>query len=296
MPVTIAFMIVVLIWGTTPLAIYWSNSDAGFILAVTLRMALALMVGLLIHLCLGRSLFRHAGAWKVYLVASIGIFPAMPVVYWSAQFIPSGLVAVIFSISPFVTGAMSWLILKENPFNRRSIVALILAVCGLMLIFTSKLPSGLYSIIGILGVVFACSVFSFSSVMLKKMNAGIDAFEQTVGSLLFAVPSLLLTWWFLGGQWPPTLSVKSGTAIGYLAIVGSLLGFTLFFYVLNHMKPTTVSLSTLITPLIALSVGVVFANEVLTVKIVAGVTVVITSLAIYLGIFPWRQKHRNIKI
>lgn len=88
MPILLAYIGVVLIWSTTPIAIQLSNHSLSFMAACALRMLLALAVALLINAVLRRRLFDRAGVWQVYLAAGIGIFPNMPVVYWSAQWIP----------------------------------------------------------------------------------------------------------------------------------------------------------------------------------------------------------------
>ena len=191
MPVLIAYIFVVLIWGTTPLAIVWSNGSGHFMVAVLSRMLLALVVALVINTLLGRRLFDRPGAVWVYLFASLGIFPNMPLVYYSAQFIPSGLIAVIFALSPFVTGVLSAIILKDNPFNRQRLCALVLAVVGLGVIFRSQLTLDPGAAIGIAGILGSCVLFSTSSVLLKAQRTSVDAFNQTTGSLLVAMPGLI---------------------------------------------------------------------------------------------------------
>src|SRR5690606_28183097 len=76
-----SYFFVVLIWATTPLAIQWSSDSVSFSMAVVLRMGLALIVALVIHVLFRRTLFSHDKAGNVYLAASIGIFPNMPLVY-----------------------------------------------------------------------------------------------------------------------------------------------------------------------------------------------------------------------
>ncbi|RYZ97393.1 MAG: hypothetical protein EOO68_15390 [Moraxellaceae bacterium] len=117
MAVLLAYISVVLIWATTPLAIQWSSDGIGFVAAVLLRMSVALAIGLILNAVLRRRLFFRPRVWQIYVAGAIGIFPNMPVVYWSAQYIPSGLIAVIFALSPFITGLMTFILLKENPFT-----------------------------------------------------------------------------------------------------------------------------------------------------------------------------------
>lgn len=282
MAVLFAYIFVVLIWATTPLAIQWSNDSVSFAAAVVLRMGLALSLALAVSALWRRSLFAYADAWKVYLAASIGIFPNMPLVYWSAQFIPSGLIAVIFALSPFVTGVMSLFILRENPFNRRRVVALIIALVGLSVIFRQQLHLDAFAAYGILGILGSTLLFSASSVLLKSLNTRVPAFDLATGSLLFAMPGLLLVWWLADGSLPETISCKSAGAIVYLAIMGSLLGFTLFFYVLKKLSPSAVSLITLLTPVLALLIGMWVAAEELTASTVIGVALVLLALLFYI--------------
>ena len=62
---------------------------------------------------------------------------------------------------------------------------------------------------------------------------------------------------------------------------GSLIGFFAYFFVLQKLTASTVALITLITPVIALSLGVVFNDEIITNKIFLGASLVILGLAIY---------------
>lgn len=285
-----AYALVVLIWSTTPLAIQWSSDSVSFIAAVALRMSAALGLALIILALLRRSLFDRPGVWKVYFAASLGIFPNMPLVYWSVQFVPSGLVAVIFALSPFVTGILSLLILRQNPFDRYKVLALCVALSGLVIIFWDQLRLDVRAGYGIGGLLVSCLLFGISSVWLKRLNEGADAFNQTAGALLFSLPGLLLCWWLMDGQWPVLVSGKSLAAIAYLATFGSLLGFTLFYFVLTQLSPSAVSLITLVTPVLALMLGALVAGEQLSASLLLGATLVVGALLFYLDLAPlWRS-------
>lgn len=288
MAILVAYFFVVLIWATTPLAIQWSSDSLSFIAAALLRMAFALLLGLFINVLLRRKLFSVPHAWQMYAAGAIGIFPNMPVVYWSVQFIPSGLVAVIFAMSPFVTGLITIGLLKQNPFNPRRLFALLMAFAGLVIIFYQQLQLNDHAVYGVLGILLSCFLFGFSSVLVKKVSVKYevktDAFNQTLGALLFSLPGLILSWWLLDGHVPNEISTKSWVAVSYLAIFGSLLGITLYFYVLANMSPTAVSLITLMTPILALVLGAVVAHESLSWQVWIGTGLVILALLIYLDV------------
>ncbi len=284
MAVLLAYFSVVLIWATTPLTIQWSSDSLSFIAAVVLRMSAALAIGLAINLFLRRKLFAQDGVWQVYAAGAIGIFPNMPVVYWSAQFIPSGLVAVVFAMSPFVVGLMTWVLLKHNPFTFRRVFALVLALLGLVVIFYHQFQLNIHSAYGVVGILLSCFLFSFSSVLVKKLDVKTDAFNQALGTLLFSLPGLLLMWWFVDGHIPLSVSTKSLMAVGYLAVFGSLVGAGLFFYVLANMAPTSVSLITFMTPVLALILGAWVGNETLSMQLWVGAALVIIALLLYLDL------------
>jgi drug/metabolite transporter (DMT)-like permease len=290
--VLFAYLSVVLIWATTPLTIQWSSDTLSFMAAVVARMSLALAIALAIHALLRQSFTTYIAHYKIYFAASIGIFPNMPVVYWAAQYIPSGLVAVIFSLSPFVTGLMSILLLKQNPFTAKRVVALLLAVTGLVVIFYHQMKFDADSIFGIAGILASCIFFSLSSVWVKKLTSEtrvtLDSFHQATGALIFSLPGLLLSWWLLDGDIPQAVSFKSATSVIYLAIMGSLVGAAMFFYILQRMSASAVSLITLMTPVLAILLGKTVANEALSTQTLTGVGLVLVALIIYM---PWSMKN-----
>lgn len=295
MATLLAYFSVVIIWATTPLAIQWSSDSISSIAAAVARVALALMLALFVNALLRRQLFIQAQQWRIYLAASIGIFPNMPVVYWAAQFIPSGLVAVIFSLSPFVTGLMTLVLLKENPFSAKRLLALTIAFIGLLIIFYHQIQFDHHSALGIAGILLSCFLFSFSSVWVKKLTAQYpaartDAFNQATGSLLFALPGLLLCWFLLDGRLPQEPSTKSVSAIVYLAVMGSLVGAALFFYILQRLSATVVSLVTLMTPVLAILIGKIIENEDLSFHTQIGIGLVLVALLLYT---PWRLSAIN---
>ena len=297
MAVLFAYFSVVLIWATTPLAIQWSSDSLSFMAAVVARMAIALAIALLLHGLLRKSLSTYWQHARIYFAASIGIFPNMPVVYWGVQFIPSGLVAVIFAMSPFVTGLITLLLLKQNPFTLKKVMALVLALMGLIVIFYHQLQFNSRSVYGIASILLSCVLFSFSSVWVKKLTqqetVDLDAFHQASGALIFSLPGLVLSWWLIDGAIPHDVSVKSGASIIYLSIMGSLVGAALFFYILQRLSATVVSLITLMTPVLAIVIGKHLANEALSSQTLIGVAIVLFALLLYL---PWSIRGRIVAV
>jgi drug/metabolite transporter (DMT)-like permease len=279
----IAYLSVIAIWATTPLAITWSNDSLSPYAAVCSRMLLAFLCGLLLTTLITRKTPLQIKHWRLYFVASLGLFPNMPLVYWAVQYIPSGLVSVIFAISPFLVGLSSMLVLKENPFNIRRIAALLAAIAGLCLIFLEQLELGENALKGICAILLSALVFSLSSVWLKRLSSEVKAIEQTLGALAFSLPGLLLCWYVLDGNLPHHISLKSAASITYLAVFGSLIGFLAYFYILQKLPVAAVSVIPLLPPVFALMLGKLLNNEPLSQSTVVGTALIISALAIYEG-------------
>jgi len=88
-----AYFAVILIWSTTPLAIQWSNGGSGFLFGVTGRMLISAILALALVFILKLPMQWHRQARRTYLAAGVGIYGAMLMVYWAAQYIPSGWIA-----------------------------------------------------------------------------------------------------------------------------------------------------------------------------------------------------------
>ena len=152
MSIPLAFLGTILIWSTTPLAIKWSSEGPGFIFAVMSRMAIGMLGCLLLLLIVRGKLHWHKEALQTYLAGGLGIYGAMSCVYWGAQFIPSGLVSVIFGLTPVLTGLMASYWLDEQGLTPIRLLGLASALSGLVLIFGDAFHAGYAAIFGMLSV------------------------------------------------------------------------------------------------------------------------------------------------
>ena len=113
MSVPAAFFGVIIIWSTTPLAIQWSSEGWGYLFGATGRMVLGALLCVALITVLRHKLPLDRKAWETYIAAGAGIYGAMMSVYWGSQFIPSGLVAVIFGLTPVATAVLAAFYLQE---------------------------------------------------------------------------------------------------------------------------------------------------------------------------------------
>ena len=279
MAIPFAFLIVVIIWSTTPLAIQWSGDDVSFLFGLASRMVIGLSILLILHFVLRKPLRTHVEARRVYFVGGLGLYAAMTAVYWAARYIPTGWIAVVFGLTPVATSFMAAFWLNENAFTAMKILGKALGVSGLAVIFLNGASAGDLALFGILLVFLSVMIHSASTVWVKRLNPGIEGMEMTTGILLVATPLFVLTWLIMDGNWPAVIPGKTAGAIIYLGIMGSVIGFILFFHLLQRLPANRVALITLITPVIALWLGNYLNDEVISLTVTVGTLMILAGLA-----------------
>jgi len=275
-----AYLTVIIIWSTTPLAIQWSGIGVGYEFGVAARMVIGLLALLLIIRLRGLPLPWTTHARNVYLVSGLSIFIAMSLVYWSAQYIPSGWISVIFGLSPIITSAFATVILRENNLTAGRVIGMLLALLGLVVVFAEGLSLANAAWMGVAGITIGTVSHSLGAVLLQKLKTDIPAISITAGSLIVATPLFVMNF-ILMQSWPENISTATMLSIVYLALMGSAIGFPLYFYLLKSLSAERVALIALITPVTALLVGAHFNDEIISTRVWLGTALIVTGLATY---------------
>jgi drug/metabolite transporter (DMT)-like permease len=281
MSVRAAYLGVILIWATTPLAIKWSGEGPGFLFGVTGRMVVGALLALAVARAIGMRLRRGRRAMHAYLAAGLGIYGSMLCTYWAAQQIPSGWISVLFGLSPIMTGILARFCLSAGGLTWTRLAGALLGLAGLAVIFGRGAALDQGATQGIAAVLFAVLVYSTSGVCVKRIGTGVPALALVAGGLSVAAPLFALTWLLAEATWPAELPTHAAGAILYLAVMGSVVGFALFYHLLAHLDASRVALITLITPIAALLLGHFLNGEPLTVGIWIGAALVIGGLALF---------------
>ena len=284
MPLIAAYLGVVLIWSTTPLAIKWSGEGGGFLFGVASRMSIGALVCLLLLGLLRSGLPLHRQALKLYSAGAVAGYGSMLAVYWGAVYIPSGWISVLFGLTPMATSLFAFAWLGEASLSPTKLLGMLLAVAGLVVIFDIAGDNrGGQHVMGIVLVLVAVLLHAISSVWVKSVNQGLSvaALPQTTGTLLLVTPLFWLSWWLSGSAWPQGLSAHTLASIAYLGLMGSVLGFILFYYVLQHVSASRVALITVLTPLGALLLGHGLNGEPLGPRVWSGSALILAGLVVY---------------
>ncbi|WP_300442775.1 DMT family transporter [Zoogloea sp.] len=277
-----AWLAVVLLWSTTPLAINWSLEGGSFAFAVFSRMLIGLLCAVLVLLATGVGFPLRREVWPAYLVGGTSLFGTMLCTYWGAQFIHSGLLSVIFGLSPLVTSVMAVLWLKERALTPVRVVGMLLALGGLVIVFGDGQGLGSpQASIGLAAVLLAVFINSAGLVWMKRVAGHTPPLAITAGVMLVSLPLFGLAWLITDGHWPASLPLRSVLAIAYLGVFGSVLGFALYYYLMKHMDAAALALITVVTPLLALFLGRFFNDEALPAQVWAGAATISAGLFLH---------------
>ena len=154
-------------------------------------------------------------------------------------------------------------------------------MAGLYAMLDTGLQYGALAHYGIFGVLLSSSCYSLTTVLIKKIDADIDTYASVTGTLLIAAAFLSIIWIISDNNLPTEIPDRAGLSILYLAIVGSVIGFLLFYYILKRVEATRTSLITLFTPICALLLGHLSNDEPLNWEIIIGSSFILLSLLLF---------------
>lgn len=221
-------------------------------------------------------------ARRVYTVGGLSIFGAMSLFYNASQLIPSGWIAVLFGLSPIVTGIFSSIVEPEDKLTASRVSGVLLGLSGLYFVFSAGLNVKDASASGAILVIMAVLISSSTSVITRQLvkNTTLTGMQISTGSLLVAIPFFTLAAWVLEPDYRG-FSSKELLSTLYLGIIGSGIGFTLYYYLLKEISANRLSLITLVTPISALSLGSWLNNEPLVAEVWLGAGLVCVGLLLY---------------
>lgn len=278
----LAYIAVVMIWATTPLGIQWSGAEVGFLFGVTARMVLGALVAIPVLRLLGLRMVYTRRALLAYAAGSLAIFGGMLSTYWAAQYLPSGMISVLFGTAPIFTSLLAAWWLGER-LTWYGMAGMLMALGGLALIFHERISFQSVGGLAVLAMLASALMHATSTVLVKKVRAPISGSVISVGALWLSALLFVVVWWGFDGQWPEHAGLRTWGSIVYLAVFGSVFGFMLFFYALQHLSASLMGLITLVAPVLALWLGWVVQDEVLPPQAMLGTALVLGGLLLAQG-------------
>ena len=266
------------IWGSTYLAIRFGIESFPPFLMAGIRFTVA---GLILY-----ALMRYLGApnpnrqqWLGAGVVGL-LLPALGngTVCYVQQTVSSSVAALAIATAPI------WMAIFSSIWGHKITAREWLGVAvGLLGIGLLNLGGSLHgNLAGALLLIFAAATWSFGSVWSKRlaMPAGFmaSAVQMLVGGLVLLLISSLQ-----GETWPQQISNKSWAAMLFLVVLGSLVAYSAYQYLLNTVRPLVASSNTFINPIVAFVLGMVFANEHVTGMEVTALAVILIGVFLVLS-------------
>jgi len=208
---------------------------------------------------------------------------AYALVYASETRITGGVAAVIFGMLPLVTALTTFLAGVERP-RAAFLAGSVLALAGVAILYGDRLQASSSQGVGV-ALVFGSVWFTAGyNLILKQRAGGTDPLATSLPFL--AATAVTLAVFALASErqlppWPPPL--RPTLALLYLAIFGSVVAFTLYFYLLRHMTLTAVSTLLFVEPVLALLIDALWEREIhLGHRAYAGAALTLAGVAITL--------------
>lgn len=282
-----------LIWGTTWAAIRIGLRGIPPFTGVALRFALAAAALLAVARGLGvrlRGATPAAGAtaaaarpWRVWLVNAAFTF-VIPygVLYWAEQWVPSGLAAVLFATSPLWVALAAHLMLPGERLRAPTAAGVLVGFAGVALIFSDDLRAlGGPRVAAAAAVLLISPLTSaFGVVAVKRWGAGLHPLSVAAVPMALTAAVMGLVAWATESSRPLRFDAASVAALLYLALCGSALTFTLYFWLLRRRPATTLSLINYLTPIVALLIGGAALGESFSARTLAGSALVVGGVAV----------------
>lgn len=275
--------LLILIWSTTWAVIRVGLRGIPPFTGVALRFALAGVVLLALAPVLGVKLGRHPNEPRIWAINVFLTF-AIPysVLYWSEQWLPSGLAAVIFATVPLVTALAAHFMLPAERLTPRRFLGVLVGFGGIAVLY-----SGDFRALGGAQVAKAAAVMliapvcaGLANVALKRWGEGIHPIS--IGAVPMAVTAVLIgtASRFVEHGRPVTFNTPAVLSLLYLGLIGSALPFTLYFWLLKRQSATGMAMINYATPIFAIIIGTVFLDEPFTLRIVMGTALVLIGVAV----------------
>lgn len=264
--IILVFSLICFIWGSTWLAIRIGLETMPPMLSSGLRFILASLM--ILFLMRYRNLKLHRDRISIRLYLLMGIFSfVIPfgLVYWAEQFVPSGLAAVLFAVFPFFVVLFSYFLIPSETIGFLRIIGIIIGFAGILVIFSDDLGGDLTSyLLGMSAVVLSGIMQAAIAVIIKKYGHHLNPLTMNFVPMAIAGVVLFFIGLFFENLSNLYFNTPAVLSIIYLALFGSIVTFTSYYWLLKRVNVILLSLTAFITPIVALVLGWLVYNEQLT--------------------------------
>ncbi len=280
--VILAFGLVYLFWGSTYLGIDIAVQTIPPAFMCGLRFSIAGTVMLAVCAATGRRIFYSPR--QIALAAVVGLLLLMGgnlTLSYAELAVSSGLAALIVAITPLWFLVLDSLLLGDHHISARGKAGLFLGIVGLFVLVWPQLQAGTMGhreLWASISLIFGSFSWALGSVLSKRWQSGMDVFSSTAwqviaagaGNFLFAI----LNGDFAHVRW----TVRGVSAVMYLVVCGSWIGYTAYIWLLEHVPTPKVSTYAYVNPVVAVFLGWLILHERVDRFILMGSAIVVLSV------------------
>lgn len=260
------------VWATTYLVTSEMLPPGRPFLAGAVR---ALPAGLLL-VAITRQLPTGVWWWRSLVLGALNIGGFFALLFVAAYRLPGGVASAVGALQPLLVALLAVVVLGQR-LTARTVVAATMGVAGVsLLVLRSKTGLDTVGVLAALGAAVSMSV----GVILTKRWVSPASLLATTGWQLTAGGLLLVPVALATEGLPSHVSGENLVGYAYLALVGSVLGYTLWFRGLRALPPTDVTFLGLLNPVVAAGLGWLVLGQTLTPLQALGGTVVLASLLV----------------
>jgi len=278
----VVFGTLVLVWSSTWIAIKIGLGYYPPFLALTFRFLIAGPVLILVMKLSGIAIPWQPRHQPFFLgIGLLSFVTSFGVVYWGEQYVTSGLAAVLFATLPLLTGLVSLVLLREERLGRARFAGLLLGLAGVVVINVSDLrqihPRAPLAAVVILIGPLATAV---STVLSKRRARDFPPLAMAAIPMIYGGIIDAAIWFLFERDRPVRWETPGVLSLLYLTLIGSVVTFGLYYWLLSHVEVGRANLVAYLTPVFALTIGSVVAHEPVTGGILVGGALVLSGVAL----------------
>ncbi len=275
-----AYVLICLLWGSTWLFIRLGLDSLNPIFSAGFRFSVAAILFFTIIKVRSTKLPLDRQAVMLYIAMGffMFVFP-FGFVYWAEQHISSGLTSVLFTIFPLAVVVFSRIFRVTKKINFYQVVGVFLGIAGIVVIFIEDISfKGENVILAMSLVLLSAVIQGLMQVFIKKYGDHLNPISMNFVPLVVAGISMITVSLFFEDFSHNTFNANAFISVGYLAVFGTIFTFTTYFWLLQRINIVILSLSSFITPIIALALGWLVINENLTFQAFIGSSLVLIGI------------------
>ncbi|HQR35358.1 MAG TPA: EamA family transporter [Blastocatellia bacterium] len=285
------WLLLCLIWGSTWIFIKLGLDDWPPFTFAGMRFLLAAAILWVIVFLRKDSLPRTRRDWL--LIAWLGVTSFAVnygLVFWGENRIPSGLTAVLQAMIPAFGLLLAHYLLPNERITAAKLVGVAIGIAGVAVIFADQMNvAGTSALWGSAAIIVSALVVAYTNVLVKLRCGHLSTAPLVAGQMTFAIVPLFAVGWFVEGS-PLKLrwTLQAAASLVYLAVVGSVIAFLLYYWLVRKIDVTKTMLISLVTPVVALLIGWLVRGEAVSWRLALGSAAILSGIGLIVA--PRRAK------